>query len=99
MTSTEEVLNRADSSVEALEAQLSALDELTADAGIAQKTVETVAAEIKVVHDNPNGIEMKVRSNRLCDLTATEKETSPLTVGGSDIGRHCLVNLPVDHPL
>jgi len=70
MTNTE-VLNHADSAIEALEAQLAALDELAADAGIAQKTVETVASEIKVVHDNPNGVEMKARSNRLRDLSAT----------------------------
>jgi hypothetical protein len=65
------VLNHADSAIEALESQLAALDELAADAVTARQTVETVTAEIKVVHDNPNGIEMKVRSNRLRDLTAT----------------------------
>jgi hypothetical protein len=36
----------------------------------------------------------------LCvEISRHHKETSPLTVGGSDIGQHCLVNLPVDNPL
>jgi hypothetical protein len=52
-------------------AQLAALDEPAADAGIAQKTVETVASEIKALHDNANGLELKARSTRLRDLTAT----------------------------
>jgi hypothetical protein len=47
------------------------LAELSADAATAQKTVETVAAEIASLHDNPNGLELKARSTRLRDLTAT----------------------------
>src|ERR1700719_2537738 len=70
MTNTE-TLNRAESTIDALEAQLSALEELAADAGTAQKTVETVASEIKALHDNANGLELKARSTRLRDLTAT----------------------------
>jgi hypothetical protein len=71
MTSTETALNRAESTIDALESHLSALDEIAADAGTAQKTVETVAAEIKALHDNANNLEVKVRSNRLRDLSST----------------------------
>src|ERR1700731_1153366 len=70
MTNTE-VLNHADAAIEALEAQLAALDELAADAVSARQTVETVAAEIAALHSNANGLEMKARSNRLRDQTAT----------------------------
>ena len=70
MTNTE-VLNHADSAIEALESQVGALDELAADAEIAQKTVEITASEIKALHDNANGLELKARSTRLRDLTAT----------------------------
>jgi hypothetical protein len=73
MTNTEVVLNHAAAAIEALESQLAALDELAADAGIARTVETTVAAEIKALHDNPNGLELKVRSNRLRDLTATEQ--------------------------
>jgi hypothetical protein len=72
MTNTE-TLNHAESAIEALESQLAALDELAADAGTAQKTVETVAAEIKALHDNSNNLDLKARSNRLRDLSATEQ--------------------------
>jgi hypothetical protein len=58
MTNTE-TLNRAESTIDALETQLGILAELSADAGTAQKTVETVAAEIKALHDNSNGLELK----------------------------------------
>jgi|SRR5271166_3196085 len=70
MTNTE-VLNNADAAISVLESQLTALDELSADAGTAQKTVETVASEIKLLHDNPNNLDLKARSNRLRDLSAT----------------------------
>jgi hypothetical protein len=70
MTNTE-TLNRVESTIDALESQLSTLDELAVDAATAQKTVETVAAEIKALHDNANGLELKARSTRLRDLTAT----------------------------
>jgi hypothetical protein len=59
------------SAIDALETQLSALDELAADAVTARQTVETVASEIKALPDNPNGLELKARSTRLRDLTAT----------------------------
>jgi hypothetical protein len=47
------------------------LDELIADAGTAQQTVEAVASEIKSLHDNSSNLDLKVRSNRLRDQTAT----------------------------
>jgi hypothetical protein len=70
MTNTE-TLNHAESTIDALESQLSALTEIAADAATAQKTVETVAGEIKTLHDNANGLELKARSTRLRDLSAT----------------------------
>jgi hypothetical protein len=73
MTDTELVLNHAESAIEALESQLGILAEIAADAGTAQKTVETVALEIKNLHDNPNNLDLKARSNRLRDLSATEQ--------------------------
>jgi hypothetical protein len=66
-----ETLNQAESVIDKLESHLSTLTEITADAATAQKTVETVAAEIKALHDNSNGMELKARSTRLRDLTAT----------------------------
>jgi hypothetical protein len=42
--------------IDALETQLSALDELAADAVTARQTVETVAAEIAALHSNANGL-------------------------------------------
>ena len=66
-----EALNRAESTIDVFESQLASLDELVADAGTAQKTVETVASEIKLLHDNPNNLDLKARSNRLRDLSAT----------------------------
>jgi hypothetical protein len=70
MTNTE-TLNRAESTIDVLESHLSALDEIAADASIATKTVETVGLEIKALHDNPNALELKARSARLRDLSAT----------------------------
>ena len=66
-----EALNHAESTIDVLESQLAALDELSADAGIAQKTVEIAGSEIKALHDNASGLELKARSTRLRDLTAT----------------------------
>jgi hypothetical protein len=65
-----ETLNQAESVIDKLEVHLSALTEIAADAATAQKTVETVAAEIKALHDNANSMELKARSTRLRDLTA-----------------------------
>jgi hypothetical protein len=70
MTNTE-TLNQAESTIDVLESHLSALDEIAADAGTAQKTVETVASEIAALHSNASGMELKARSTRLRDLTAT----------------------------
>jgi hypothetical protein len=66
-----EVLNRAGSTIDVLESHLSALDEIAADAGTARQTVETVASEIAALHSNASGMEIKTRSTRLRDLTAT----------------------------
>jgi hypothetical protein len=71
MTNTTEILNRAEAKIDILESQFGILDEIAADAGTAEQTVRTVAAEIKALHDNPNGLELKARSSRLRDLTAT----------------------------
>jgi hypothetical protein len=66
-----EVLNRAESTIDALEAQFGILAELAADAGTAEQTVKSVASEITALHSNASGLEMKGRSNRLRDLNST----------------------------
>jgi hypothetical protein len=67
----DETLNQAESTIDALESHLSALTEIAADAATARQTTEAVESEIAALHRNANGLEMKARSNRLRDLSAT----------------------------